>query len=103
VRFRYPTRQNVTILRGLDISAKPGQMVALVGSSGCGKSTTVSIVERFYDAEAGDVVRIIFFLFLFHFCIYTLIINHIITQSRKTCWIFAGYSPPLGDLLLALV
>ncbi|XP_064648001.1 ATP-dependent translocase ABCB1-like isoform X1 [Lineus longissimus] len=56
VRFRYPTRPNVTILRGLDVSAKPGQVVALVGSSGCGKSTCVSIVERFYEAEGGEVM-----------------------------------------------
>ena len=39
VRFRYPTRPGVHVLRGLTISVKPGTYVALVGASGCGKST----------------------------------------------------------------
>ncbi|XP_028416784.1 multidrug resistance protein 1-like isoform X1 [Dendronephthya gigantea] len=56
VRFRYPTRRNLKVLRGLDLTVKPGQTVALVGTSGCGKSTTVSLVERFYDTNAGHVM-----------------------------------------------
>jgi ATP-binding cassette subfamily B (MDR/TAP) protein 1 len=39
VHFRYPTRPGVRVLRGLNISVKPGTYVALVGASGCGKST----------------------------------------------------------------
>jgi ATP-binding cassette subfamily B (MDR/TAP) protein 1 len=39
VHFRYPTRPGVRVLRGLNISAEPGTYVALVGASGCGKST----------------------------------------------------------------
>jgi ATP-binding cassette subfamily B (MDR/TAP) protein 1 len=39
VHFRYPTRPGVRVLRGLSISAEPGTYVALVGASGCGKST----------------------------------------------------------------
>jgi ATP-binding cassette, subfamily B (MDR/TAP), member 1 len=35
---------------------KPGQYVALVGASGCGKSTTVGLIERFYDPIAGEVL-----------------------------------------------
>ena len=36
VKFRYPTRKNVKVLRGVDVEAKPGQTIALVGQSGCG-------------------------------------------------------------------
>ncbi|CAH1787977.1 unnamed protein product [Owenia fusiformis] len=55
VRFRYPTRPEVPILRGLNISVKPGETLALVGSSGCGKSTSVQLIERFYDPLSGNV------------------------------------------------
>ena len=63
VRFRYPTRQNVKVLRGLTLSIQKGQKLALVGSSGCGKSTVVSLLERFYDAEDGEVVSFKFFTY----------------------------------------
>lgn len=56
VRFRYPTRPEVSVLRGIDLDVRSGQTVALVGSSGCGKSTTVSLVERFYETLKGEVV-----------------------------------------------
>ena len=56
VNFRYPSRPDVQVLNGLDIVVEPGNTVALVGSSGCGKSTTVSLIERFYDPEGGEVV-----------------------------------------------
>ncbi|CAG8544756.1 10017_t:CDS:10 [Ambispora leptoticha] len=55
VEFRYPARQNVKILRGLDAEILAGKNVALVGPSGCGKSTIVSLFLRYYDADSGTV------------------------------------------------
>ena len=56
VRFRYPTRPDVKVLREVTLTVQKGKKLALVGSSGCGKSTVVSLLERFYDAEDGEVV-----------------------------------------------
>ncbi|XP_070567625.1 ATP-dependent translocase ABCB1-like isoform X2 [Ptychodera flava] len=55
IKFRYPTRPDVPVLRGFDMKVSPGQRVALVGSSGCGKSTAIQLTERFYDPLAGEV------------------------------------------------
>jgi len=55
VHFRYTTRPGVRVLRGLNISVEPGTYVALVGASGCGKSTVVQLVERFYDPLSGTI------------------------------------------------
>nr|CAG4640700.1 EOG090X02PU [Eulimnadia texana] len=55
VKFHYPTRPDVTVLQELDIEIKPGQTVALVGRSGCGKSTCIQLLERFYDPDSGHV------------------------------------------------
>ena len=57
--FRYPTRPDIEVLQGLDIGVEPGETLALVGASGCGKSTTVQLIERFYDPESGDVVSMV--------------------------------------------
>ncbi|KAI8048978.1 ATP-binding cassette transporter [Syncephalis plumigaleata] len=55
VHFRYPARKNVKVLRGIDLTVPQGKTIALVGSSGCGKSTMVGLIERFYDTEKGQV------------------------------------------------
>ena len=54
VRFAYPTRPDITVLRGLSFTAEAGQTVALVGPSGGGKSTIFHLIERFYEATAGE-------------------------------------------------
>ncbi len=55
VEFYYPSRQNVPILKGLTTTFEAGHNVALVGASGSGKSTVVSLVERFYDPISGVI------------------------------------------------
>ncbi|KAM9486776.1 bile salt export pump-like isoform 1-T2 [Clarias gariepinus] len=55
-RFTYPSRPNIQVLRGLDVEVSPGQTLAFVGSSGCGKSTSVQLLERFYDPDNGQVM-----------------------------------------------
>ena len=54
VYFRYSSRQE-SVLKGLTSTVKPGQYVALVGASGCGKSTATSLIERFYDPASGAI------------------------------------------------
>lgn len=45
------------VLNGLSLKINKGETVALVGESGCGKSTTVQLLQRFYDPEEGAVSR----------------------------------------------
>ncbi|KAJ4353194.1 uncharacterized protein N0V89_004920 [Didymosphaeria variabile] len=54
VHFEYPVRSQLA-LRGLDIHIKSGQYAALVGASGSGKSTAISLLERFYDPRSGAI------------------------------------------------
>jgi len=53
VRFAYPTR--APVLREFDLTIEPGQRVGLVGFSGAGKSTVLSLLQRFYDVESGRI------------------------------------------------
>ena len=53
VWFRYPTRKEDWVLKGLNLIIRPRETVALVGESGCGKSTLVSLIMRFYDIDQG--------------------------------------------------
>ena len=58
----------VQVLNGLNLEVKVGQTVALVGSSGCGKSTTVQLVQRYYDTDSGSV------------SVYCLLLSHHLTD-----------------------
>lgn len=55
VWFSYPSRPDVQVLKGFDLKIQSGQTVALVGSSGCGKSTTVQLLQRLYDPQEGTI------------------------------------------------
>lgn len=55
VRFSYPTRPDIQVLKGLNIEVRPGQKVALVGTSGAGKSTIVQLLLRFYELGSGSI------------------------------------------------
>ncbi|EPB79976.1 ABC transporter, ATP-binding protein [Ancylostoma ceylanicum] len=55
VSFRYPTRPVVPILNKLNLKVKAGQSVALVGPSGSGKSSIISLIQRMYTPTDGDV------------------------------------------------
>ncbi len=55
VDFAYPTRPDAAVLTGVDLALKPGQVLALVGASGGGKSTVAALLARFYDPTAGAV------------------------------------------------
>jgi len=57
VVFAYPSRREQLVCQGYNLTVEAGTTVALVGSSGSGKSTAVSLVERFYDPDSG-VVRL---------------------------------------------
>jgi ATP-binding cassette subfamily B (MDR/TAP) protein 1 len=55
VVFKYPSRPDVPILKGLNLTIKAGQKCAFVGESGSGKSTAIQLLERFYDPDQGEV------------------------------------------------
>ncbi|CAK7307632.1 Bile salt export pump [Vulpes lagopus] len=55
-KFTYPSRPDTQVLNGLSVSVRPGQTLAFVGSSGCGKSTSIQLLERFYDPDQGKVM-----------------------------------------------
>jgi ATP-binding cassette subfamily B (MDR/TAP) protein 1 len=56
VKFAYPTRPENLIFSNLNFTIHPGQNVAFVGASGSGKSTIISLIERFYDVIEGEVL-----------------------------------------------
>ncbi|MEV7779348.1 ABC transporter ATP-binding protein [Kitasatospora sp. NPDC088351] len=55
VEFRYPGAE-APVLRGIDITARPGETTAVIGSTGSGKSTLLGLVPRLFDATAGQVL-----------------------------------------------
>ena len=56
VDFVYPSRANMQVFKGFNLTIQAGQFVALVGESGSGKSTVISLIERLYDPVAGAVL-----------------------------------------------
>ncbi len=55
VAFHYPSRKDIEVLKNISLSAKSGDQIALVGSSGAGKSTIASLLMRFYDTTGGRI------------------------------------------------
>ena len=55
VEFRYPHAEE-PVLSGISFTAAPGETLAIVGSTGCGKSTLINLIPRFYDVTGGSVL-----------------------------------------------
>ncbi|KAJ4354206.1 uncharacterized protein N0V89_005940 [Didymosphaeria variabile] len=55
VDFAYDSRPSANVLKNIDVDVRPGQFVAFVGASGCGKSTAIALFERFYDPTSGRI------------------------------------------------
>jgi ABC-type multidrug transport system fused ATPase/permease subunit len=55
VKFYYPSRKDVAVLKGIDISIKEGEKVAIVGQSGSGKSTIMQLLMKFYNIDKGCI------------------------------------------------
>lgn len=56
VRFHYPSRPDTPALRDFSLDVRPGETVALVGSSGAGKSTVLQLLLRYYDPQQGRIL-----------------------------------------------
>ncbi|CAF3903824.1 unnamed protein product [Rotaria sp. Silwood1] len=56
VNFNYPSRKEASVLHNLSLIARAGQTIALVGSSGCGKSTCISLLLRYYEPQLGQIM-----------------------------------------------
>ncbi|KAI4268437.1 MAG: hypothetical protein LQ337_007837 [Flavoplaca oasis] len=55
LQFRYKQRMASRVLNGISLTVEPGQSIAFVGASGCGKSTIISLLQRFYDPTSGRI------------------------------------------------
>lgn len=56
VSYSYPSRKDRVVVDDFSLTIKPGQFIALVGMSGCGKSTIISLLERFFDPTSGQIL-----------------------------------------------
>lgn len=73
VDFKYPTRPLIQVLKKFNLEIEKGKTYALVGASGCGKSTVIQLLQRYYDPDGGIVV-----------CLVNLNNTHCPTQSCLT-------------------
>lgn len=55
VSFRYPDAEEY-VLKDINFTARPGQTIAIIGSTGCGKSSVINLIPRFYDVTEGEVL-----------------------------------------------
>ncbi len=55
IHFTYPTREDMPVLKGLDLNIKEGEKIAFVGASGAGKSTIIQLLMRLYDWQNGTI------------------------------------------------
>ena len=56
VSFFYPSAQNRPVLKNISLDIKKGEMLAIIGATGCGKSSLIQLIPRFYDATEGEVL-----------------------------------------------
>lgn len=56
VNFRYPSTQGRPVLKNINLDVKRGETLAIIGSTGCGKSSLIYLIPRFYDATEGEVL-----------------------------------------------
>ena len=56
IEFAYPSKKKVTVLKGISFDVPKNKVVALVGKSGCGKSSIIAIIERFYNLKGGSIL-----------------------------------------------
>ena len=56
VHFNYPAREDVEVLRGVNLKIEAGKTVSIVGPSGCGKSTVIQLIQRLYDPDSGSLL-----------------------------------------------
>jgi ABC-type multidrug transport system fused ATPase/permease subunit len=59
VDFRYPTRPIIPVLKNISFRASPGESVAVVGASGSGKSSIISLLQRLYNPNEGKIVSLL--------------------------------------------
>jgi len=55
VEFTYPSRPDVKVLENVTLKIEANKTYAIVGQSGCGKSSTMALMERFYDPQEGNI------------------------------------------------
>ncbi|CAF3857469.1 unnamed protein product [Rotaria sordida] len=89
IKFAYASRPTSYILNRFQLIIKPGQRIALIGASGCGKSTVIQLLERFYDPVQGRI------------CLDGVDIRQLNIQWLRSCLGLVSQEPVLFDLTIA--